>query len=63
MSHYMTDTEAAVYSAKTANLNMVGAGLVLSKTKCFACGKHKTTASGKTTKHGNFLCHSCKVWK
>ena len=60
MSHYMTEVEIDVYHSKNAELNMVGAGLVPSKTKCFACGKHKTTQTGKVTKFGNFLCHSCK---
>ena len=58
MSHYMTDTESAVYSSKTATLNMVGAGLVPSKTKCVGCGKLKTTQTGKQAKSG-FICHSC----
>lgn len=55
----MTDTEASVYSSKTQELNMVGAGLVPSKAECFACGKRKTTQTGKVTAKGRFLCHSC----
>ena len=59
MSHYMTDTESAVYSAKTESLNMVGAGLVPSRTKCTGCGKLKTTQTGKVTAKNRFLCNSC----
>ena len=60
MSHYMTDREASIYQSKTADLTMVGAGLVPKKTKCYACGHHRTTITGKVTHKGNFLCNGCK---
>lgn len=60
MSHYMTSEQSSRYQANTQTFNMLGAGSVPAKTKCYACGKHKTTVSGKTTAKGRFLCHACK---
>lgn len=57
--HPSLRTSQDKFQAATDKRNMLGVAGIPERTACTNCGKRRTTATGKFTKSGRFICVMC----